>query len=177
MSCELTTQDIERSDSLSRAFCSIRNLPSHDYDDHVAVGRLGLVKAAHDYQPNPRATFKTYAYYRILGELKDYIRSNFVRHSKTPKAHTQAISLEQLRQDIGWEPSADGLEGRTINKDLCSKLLATLPQREKMIFKAYYFDEFTMRDIGKVLGYAESRVSQIITKTLKLLRKRTLSIS
>ena len=175
MSYELTIQDIEQSDSTSRWFCRTKSIQAQNCEDYLAVGRVGLVKASHDYRPNPEATFPTYAYHRVLGELKDYIRSNYVRHSKYPKPHTNAISLEQLIES-GWEPSADGLEGRAINKDLCSKLLATLKPREQMIFRAYYFQDLRMVDIAKMLGYTESRIYQIIDKTLGQLKKRALKI-
>jgi len=174
MTYNLTTQDIERTDSLSRWFCSTKHVLPQNREDYLAVGRLGLVRASHDYIPNPAATFKTYAYHRVLGELKDYIRSSYVRHSKHPKAHTQAISLEQLIES-GWEPSADGLEGRTINKDLCSKLLASLKPREQAIFRLYFINDYKMSEIGSLIQLTESRISQIIGKHLKLLRERAIN--
>jgi RNA polymerase sigma factor for flagellar operon FliA len=36
----------------------------------------------------------------------------------------------------------------------------------------YYFDELTMKEIGLVLGYTESRISQLHTKALLRLKGR-----
>jgi RNA polymerase sigma factor for flagellar operon FliA len=36
-----------------------------------------------------------------------------------------------------------------------------LPEKEKLVVSLYYWDELTMKEIGKVLGITESRVSQI----------------
>ena len=54
-----------------------------------------------------------------------------------------------------------------------TKLLADaidgLPERERMVLSLYYYEEFTMKEIGMLLGVNESRVSQIHTKaTLRL---------
>ncbi len=44
-----------------------------------------------------------------------------------------------------------------------------LPERERLVMSLYYFEEFTMKQIGAVLGVNESRVSQIHTSaTLRL---------
>jgi RNA polymerase sigma factor for flagellar operon FliA len=45
----------------------------------------------------------------------------------------------------------------------------SLPERERMVLSLYYYEEFTMKEIGTLLGVNESRVSQIHTKaTLRL---------
>lgn len=50
------------------------------------------------------------------------------------------------------------------------KAIATLAPKEHRALTLYYFDERTMKEIGKVLDVHESRVSQIITKALCRLR-------
>jgi RNA polymerase sigma factor for flagellar operon FliA len=38
-----------------------------------------------------------------------------------------------------------------------------------MVMALYYFEELTMKEIGEVMGYTESRISQLHTKaTLRL---------
>jgi RNA polymerase sigma factor for flagellar operon FliA len=47
--------------------------------------------------------------------------------------------------------------------------LDSLPERERLVMSLYYYEEFTMKEIGAVLGVNESRVSQIHTSaTLRL---------
>jgi len=44
-----------------------------------------------------------------------------------------------------------------------------LPERERLVMSLYYYEEFTMKQIGALLGVNESRVSQIHTSaTLRL---------
>src|SRR6266404_4904879 len=44
-----------------------------------------------------------------------------------------------------------------------------LPEKERLVLSLYYYEEFTMKEIGALLGVNESRVSQLHTKaTLRL---------
>jgi len=45
-----------------------------------------------------------------------------------------------------------------------------LPEREQLIMQLYYFEELNLKEIGEVLEVSESRVSQILTATVKKLR-------
>ena len=46
----------------------------------------------------------------------------------------------------------------------------SLPEREKVIVTLYYVEEMNLREIGAVLEVSESRVSQLLTSTIKKLR-------
>ena len=50
--------------------------------------------------------------------------------------------------------------------------IETLPERERLVLSLYYYEEFTMKEIGAVLGVNESRVSQLHTKATLRLRSR-----
>ena len=47
-----------------------------------------------------------------------------------------------------------------------------LKPKEKMVVALYYYEELTMKEIGKTLGITESRVSQIHSKVVIKLRKK-----
>ena len=51
-----------------------------------------------------------------------------------------------------------------------------LPEKEKMVVSLYYWDELTMKEIGKVLGITESRVSQIHSQTVIRLRRKLIKL-
>jgi RNA polymerase sigma factor for flagellar operon FliA len=52
---------------------------------------------------------------------------------------------------------------------MLGEAIDSLPERERMVLSLYYYEEFTMKEIGTLLGVNESRVSQIHTKaTLRL---------
>ncbi len=55
-------------------------------------------------------------------------------------------------------------------KDDLKKILAELPERERLILVLYYYEELTLFDIGQVLDISESRVSQLMNQTLAFVR-------
>lgn len=63
------------------------------------------------------------------------------------------------------------LERREL-QTLLARAVETLPERERLVLKLYYYDELTMKEVGRALGVNESRVSQIHTKAIARLRLR-----
>ncbi|HOJ14162.1 MAG TPA: FliA/WhiG family RNA polymerase sigma factor [Deltaproteobacteria bacterium] len=55
---------------------------------------------------------------------------------------------------------------------LVAKAIQSLPEKERMVISLYYYDELTMKEIGHVLKFTESRVSQIHTKAVLRLRSK-----
>jgi RNA polymerase sigma factor for flagellar operon FliA len=51
-----------------------------------------------------------------------------------------------------------------------------LPDKEKKILILYYYEDLTLKDIGRVLEVTESRVSQLHTKAILRLRSKLTNI-
>lgn len=51
------------------------------------------------------------------------------------------------------------------------EVLDTLPAREQKIIRLYYFEEATMKQIGRAIGVNESRVSQLHARAIARLRQ------
>ncbi|MCX5865597.1 MAG: FliA/WhiG family RNA polymerase sigma factor [Deltaproteobacteria bacterium] len=63
-------------------------------------------------------------------------------------------------------------------RELIAGAISDLPEKEKLTVSLYYQDELTMKEIGEVLGYTESRISQMHSKAMFRLRtklKKTLA--
>jgi len=52
-----------------------------------------------------------------------------------------------------------------------TEAIGRLPEKEQTVLSLYYFEELTMKEIGVILGYTESRISQIHTRAMLLARK------
>jgi len=61
---------------------------------------------------------------------------------------------------------------RSETKHLLELAISELPEKEQRVLALYYYDEFTMREVGAALGIGESRVSQIHSLALVRLRAR-----
>lgn len=51
-----------------------------------------------------------------------------------------------------------------------AEAVETLPDKEKLIISLYYYDELTLKEIGKVLNITESRVCQLHSQTMHRLK-------
>ena len=55
-------------------------------------------------------------------------------------------------------------------RDLLAEQIDHLPEKECMVVSLYYFSELTMKEVGKILGVTESRVSQLHSAAILRLR-------
>jgi len=87
--------------------------PPLSYEDLVSAGTVGLVKAAHNYDPSHQAEFKTYAYIRIRGAILDELRNFSLLPANIDKQIRQAaqISMEITKQ-TGTTPSDEQLAAK-----------------------------------------------------------------
>ena len=65
-------------ESIAAKMFSRSNLPTGiEFQDMVSWGTEGLMKAVRRYKDGKGTTFKSYAYYRIRGEISDHLRSEW----------------------------------------------------------------------------------------------------
>ncbi|MCE7883701.1 MAG: RNA polymerase sigma factor WhiG [Actinobacteria bacterium ATB1] len=57
-------------------------------------------------------------------------------------------------------------------RHLLAEAINRLPEREKIVITLYYYEGLTLAEIGQVLGVTESRVCQMHTKAVLMLRSR-----
>lgn len=57
-------------------------------------------------------------------------------------------------------------------RDVLAQAIEELGEKERLVITLYYHEELTMKEIGQVMGYTESRISQLHTKSLMRLRAK-----
>ncbi|HQN17695.1 MAG TPA: FliA/WhiG family RNA polymerase sigma factor [Syntrophobacteraceae bacterium] len=70
---------------------------------------------------------------------------------------------------------SDGPFQNAYRKQIQQKLgeaIGTLSKNEQLVLSLYYYEELTMKEIGVVLGFTESRISQLHTQAVARLRTR-----
>lgn len=78
-------------------------------------------------------------------------------------------SFEAKRLDRNALRPEEILENQELMEYL-GRAIDELPERERLILALYYFEGLTLKEIGKVLEVGESRVSQILARTITKLR-------
>src|SRR5205814_691799 len=61
---------------------------------------------------------------------------------------------------------------RSEMKDLLTRAISELPEKERQVLALYYFGELTMKEVGMTLGVGESRLSQVHSIAVMRLRAR-----
>ncbi len=103
------------------------------------------------------------------------------------KAGLTVATLRDLRDkaSIGNQSTLDGydladelagtpgsaVEEQTVSETLL-EVVGELPERDQIIIALYYFEGFTLAEIGRVLGVSEARVSQVHSRATKMLRAK-----
>jgi RNA polymerase sigma factor for flagellar operon FliA len=99
---------------------------------------------------------------------------------------TSLVSLEELGQGPASEDKTNLLEALLTREDqdplevlnlqdlkkALSLAISELPEKERLVLSLYYFEELTMKEVGKVLNLTESRISQLHTQTILRLRSK-----
>lgn len=57
-------------------------------------------------------------------------------------------------------------------KEILTKVLDTLTEKEKKVIVLYYYEDLTLKEISKILEVSESRISQLHTKALQKMKAK-----
>ena len=109
-------------------------------------------------------------FYELIDQIKGLNLGSF--HDLAPQEDDR--NGEPLVKYIPDAPQTDPffVFQKSELRDLLAGAIDTLPKKERLVVSLYYFDELTMKEIGKVLGVNESRVSQLHTKAMLRLRTK-----
>ena len=88
----------------------------------------------------------------------------------------QTVSLETQLPDTVDMPAGeiDNPEAQIAQEQFMDTLMASiesLPERERTVVSLYYVEEMNLKEIGAVLDVSESRISQILSSSVKKLRR------
>jgi RNA polymerase sigma factor for flagellar operon FliA len=82
----------------------------------------------------------------------------------------QGSAIGQLEHDAGTEGVLENITFEETKRELAGEI-SRLPEKEKLVVSLYYYDGLSLKEIGKVLGVTESRVSQLHTQAILRLRR------
>lgn len=96
------------------------------------------------------------------------------------------ISMDEQILELVNEMSANTInqnqltpEDITVREEIkqsLTKAIESLQERDRLIITLYYYEEFTLKEIGKILNITESRVSQLHTRALSRLKAKLSTI-
>ncbi len=167
-----------------------RRLPaSVAHDDLVGAGALGLVDSVTRRRKGDDASFACYTRIRIRGAIFDELRSHdwLPRRSRSAEKRetngepfpVAVIHFDDLPAGRDRTPSDHNTRSNPLealaNKRIASQLrreLDLLPDRDRLVLHLHYFRGMRLKEIGKLFGVSEARISQIHHRALSQLKPR-----
>ena len=151
----------------------------YDLEDLVSIGSIGLIKGIETYKPDKNIRLATYASRCIANEILMYIRKNKKR--KTEVSLEDAINFDaegnelHLEDILGTDNNLVFNEfSHKVDKEQLKKELIKLNEREKEIMSLRYGlnnkEEYTQKEVAKMLGISQSYISRIEKKVIKHLQ-------
>lgn len=146
---------------------------SHDLEDLVAAGNVGLMQAARSFDPGRGVKFETHARRRIIGAAIDSIRAQFGRHHPDdtwprrrirPDTDLQGEADESPLELIAGDGDPDDTDHRVrrVRERVVARLARELSVRTAKMAAMRYVDRMTLRAVGEAFGITESRTLQIL---------------
>lgn len=142
--------------------------------DLISEGNLGLMKAIKKFDPNRDNKFITYAVWWVRESIKQFIKENTT-------TYTVDCSIYEDDEDAPTNFISDETKSEEGHKkEVISKLLSKLTEREKEIIEKYYGlngkEEKNLEEIGKELGLTKERIRKIKWSALQKMRSEILII-
>ena len=110
------------------------------------------------------------AFYQLLEETKGISVFNEEDLGEL-MAHKKINNLWHAYQGSMMTDPAVSLDISEV-KGVLAEAIDALPKNERIVIMLYYYEELTMKEIGEVMGYTESRISQLHTKAVIRLRHK-----
>ena len=109
------------------------------------------------------------AYYRLLEETRGISVISEDEFGQILPAGGTDHSPKRTPAELVPDNPSDSMDMTEI-RDVIAEAIANLPKKERTIVSLYYYEELTMKEIGDVMDYTESRISQLHTKAVLRLR-------
>ncbi len=109
-------------------------------------------------------------FYELVDQIKGLTLGSFqdVRSQEDDRSNEPLV---KYIPDVS-QPDPFFLFDKSEVRNILGTAVDALPKKERLVVSLYYYDELTMKEIGKVLGVNESRVSQLHTKAMLRLRAK-----
>ena len=154
--------------------------PPEEMEDLLSIGTIGLMKAVVTFDPEKSARLATYAARCIENELLMHFRGK--KKSSKEVSLYEPIGTDREGNEIqlfdviemGEEDVHHRLEKKEDVIGLYQKVESELSVRERIVLKLRYGlyneEEYTQREIAKMLGISRSYVSRIEKSAIEKLR-------
>ena len=131
--------------------------PQVQLDELISAAYMGLVDAAKRY--DGRNDFKIFARWRIVGEIKDYLRSlKWDRNTNKVASIPEGHDIIAEKEPESFDEVLDGF---------AKNIIAPIA---KNIIRMYYGERMPIASIAQKVNLSGARVSQLLKENISVLR-------
>jgi len=112
-------------------------------------------------------------YYQLLDQSRSV---PLISSEDLPGDYLDKLSQDEILATIDHGNPLEILNQNEMRHGL-REAIDNLPERERLVLSLYYYEELTMKEIGKILSLTESRVCQIHTHAIFMLRGKVKHLS
>jgi RNA polymerase sigma factor for flagellar operon FliA len=105
-------------------------------------------------------------FYQLLDETKAV---SVVPLENRDRKVASNLDLPEILYDENLQDSLQALHLSEL-REVVVQAIEALPDKEKLLISLYYYEELTMKEIGQIMGYTESRISQLHSQAMCRLR-------
>ncbi len=109
------------------------------------------------------------SYYALLDETRGVSLISDDELSQVVSKEAHDFRLFKTPSELSSDNPSDTLDMAEI-RDVIAEAIEKLPKTERTVVTLYYYEELTMKEIGEVMEYTESRISQLHTKAILRLK-------
>ena len=148
---------------------------THDIEDLIAIGRVGLWNATQSFDESRGVKFQAYAREAVFWRLSRELRNE--------KAEQRVVARHTVASLDATYPNGSPIlvakcERRPADVVLClvegvtsmRRAMAKLPERSREVLRMNFEEERSLAEIGTVYGFSRERARQIQAEALKTLR-------
>lgn len=131
----------------------------YDLEDLAQIGRIYILRALDEYNPEAGMTLSSYIITRIRWGLNTSLRAHMPR-AKRETVHFSIDAMNEEQSDR-WHPFTE--EDDT---DSFYEMISELSPAMQFIFELRFVDNLTLEEIGKKTGQSNEWVRQLINRTI-----------
>jgi len=98
-------------------------------------------------------TARSEAQQRQIVGLEDELQQRYAHITENEAAHNEQVEDRELI-------------------DILSEAIKHLEEKERLVLTLYYYEGLTLKEIGETVQLTESRISQLLSKSVSVLRKK-----
>ena len=156
---EFILQNLKLAQKIARRYK--RRLSHISLEEIESAAYLGLVQAAESFDRSKSNEFIKFASFRIFGAIRDYLRELSWGPRSNFFVHDMDVNLDDLT----------AVTDDVFANESFEKIIESLPKNNKLAMRKYYVDCEKLSEIAVVLDVNESRVSQILSESRRILKE------